>query len=137
MANITVTPIRKLALGVAKIRDTEDKEDLEEHVIQVGTRDEIGELADTVNEMTRGLVEAARANKALMLGKGVQKMFLPLAKERDGSKGSTAEEDSKDVEIYGYYEGADEVSGDYFDFKKLDDLFNTIPVDHLLLQAPS
>jgi hypothetical protein len=121
MANITVGPIRKLAAGVAKIRDTGDKEELEKHVIEVGTRDEIGELADTVNAMTRGLVEAARANKALMLGKNVQKMFLPLAKERDGTKGSTAEEDSKDVEIYGYYEGADEVSGDYFDFKKLDE----------------
>ncbi|HKM53291.1 MAG TPA: hypothetical protein VJY33_07740, partial [Isosphaeraceae bacterium] len=47
MANITVTPIRKLAQGVAKIRDTEDKEQLEGHKIVVRTRDEIGDLADT------------------------------------------------------------------------------------------
>ena len=120
MANITVTPIRKLAQGVAKIRDTEDKEQLESHKIVVRTRDEIGDLADTVNEMTQGLVKAARANKELMLGKDVQKMFLPLEKDRVGKKGSTAEADTKDVEIYGYYEGAAEVSGDYFDFRQLD-----------------
>ncbi|MFI5367581.1 MAG: SpoIIE family protein phosphatase, partial [Spirochaetia bacterium] len=120
MANITVTPIRKLAQGVARIRDTEDKEQLENHKIVVRTRDEIGDLADTVNEMTQGLVKAARANKELMLGKDVQKMFLPLEKDRAGKKGSTAEADTKDVEIYGYYEGAAEVSGDYFDFKQLD-----------------
>jgi hypothetical protein len=55
-----------------------------------------------------------------MLGKDVQKMFLPLEKDRVGKKGSTAEADTKDVEIYGYYEGAAEVSGDYFDFRQLD-----------------
>jgi len=121
MANITVTPIRKLAQGVAVIRDTEDKEQLKDHTIVVRTRDEIGTLADTVNAMTQGLVKAAIANKELMLGKDVQKMFLPLAKDRAGRKGSTAEEDTKDVEFYGYYEGAAEVSGDYFDFKPLDE----------------
>ncbi len=121
MANITVTPIRKLAQGVAVIRDTEDKELLKDHTIVVRTRDEIGTLADTVNAMTQGLVKAAVANKELMLGKDVQKMFLPLAKDRAGRKGSTAEEDTKDVEFYGYYEGAAEVSGDYFDFKPLDE----------------
>jgi len=47
-------------------------------------------------------------------------MFLPLEKDRVGKKGSTAEADTKDVEIYGYYEGAAEVSGDYFDFRQLD-----------------
>ncbi|MGA2975781.1 MAG: SpoIIE family protein phosphatase [Spirochaetia bacterium] len=121
MASITVTPIRKLARGVAVIRDTEDKEHLKEHVIEVGTRDEIGQLAETVNEMTRGLVEAAVKNKLLLLGKDVQKRFLPLEKDTQNRIGTTASEETKAVEIYGYYEGAKEVSGDYFDFKKLDE----------------
>jgi len=121
MANITVTPIRKLAAGVAKIRDTERKEDLKEHVIEVGTRDEIGQLADTVNQMTQGLVKAAIANNDLLVGKDIQKMFLPLEKDAMDRKGTTAEEQTAAVEIYGYYEGAKGVSGDYFDFKKLDD----------------
>jgi HAMP domain-containing protein len=124
MANITVTPIRKLAEGVKVIRDTADKEKFKGHPpIQVRTRDEIGDLAENVNEMSERLADAAIANKELMLGKDVQKMFLPLEKDRAGRKGSTAEGDpkDKDVEIYGYYEGAAEVSGDYFDFRKLDE----------------
>ena len=120
MANITVTPIRRLARGVAEIRDTEDKEQLRNHSIAVRTRDEIGLLADTVNAMTQGLVRAAIANKELLLGKDVQKMFLPLEKDSQNRKGTTAREKADRLEIYGYYEGAKGVSGDYFDFKKLD-----------------
>ena len=122
LANITVTPIRKLAEGVAVIRDTEDRRELKSHTIVVRTRDEIGALAETVNEMTQQLVRAALADEELKVGKGVQKMFLPLAKDGSGKKGSTAEGEpkDKDLEIYGYYEGAAQVSGDYFDFKKLD-----------------
>ena len=78
LANITVTPIGRLARGVAVIRDTEDKEELKDHTIEVGTRDEIGQLADTVNEMTQGLVKAAIDNKLLLAGIDVQKRFLPL-----------------------------------------------------------
>ncbi|HVO38873.1 MAG TPA: SpoIIE family protein phosphatase [Spirochaetia bacterium] len=122
MASITVTPIRRLAAGVAKIRDTEDKEELKDHRITVRTRDEIGTLAATVNDMTQGLVKAAAANKELMLGKDIQKMFLPLEKDAEARKGTTAGEETPQLEIYGYYEGAKGVSGDYFDFKKLDDV---------------
>jgi serine phosphatase RsbU (regulator of sigma subunit) len=121
LANITITPIRRLVKGVAQIRDTEDKEDLKNLAISVGTRDEIGLLAETVNEMSQGLARAAAANKMLLLGKDVQKMFLPLEKDAQGRKKSTAEEDADQVEIYGYYEGAKGVSGDFFDFRKLDD----------------
>jgi serine phosphatase RsbU (regulator of sigma subunit) len=120
LASITVTPIRRLVKGVARIRDEEDKENLKTHVITVGTRDEIGLLADTVNEMTQGLVKAAAANKELLIGKDIQKKFLPLQETPAGAKGSTAEEESDLVGLYGYYEGARVVSGDYFDFKKLD-----------------
>ncbi len=121
LASIVVTPIRRLVKGVATIRDTEDKEALKSHTINVGTRDEIGLLADTVNDMTQGLVKAAVANKMLLLGKEVQKMFLPLEKDERGMKISTAGEETPLIEVYGYYEGAKVVSGDYFDFKKLDD----------------
>ena len=67
VARITVKPIRRLASGVAVIRDTADKEMLKDHSIRVGTRDEIGWLTEMVNEMTQGLVKAAAANKELLL----------------------------------------------------------------------
>ncbi|MGA2378953.1 MAG: SpoIIE family protein phosphatase [Spirochaetia bacterium] len=123
MASITVTPIRRLARGVAIIRDTEDKEQLKDHSIEVGTRDEIGSLAETVNEMTQGLVKAAIANKELLQGIDVQKRFLPLLKEKAGGAASTAEEENPRLEIFGYYKGAKGVSGDYFDFRRLDDTY--------------
>jgi Stage II sporulation protein E (SpoIIE)/HAMP domain len=122
MASITVTPIRKLARGVEVIRDTQDKEELKDHKITVRTRDEIGLLAATVNDMTHGLVEAAKANKQLMIGKDVQKRFLPLVKSADKKSSNTAEEENDKVVMYGYYEGAKGVSGDYFDLKKLDEI---------------
>ncbi len=127
MANITVGPIKKLAAGVAKIRDTEDKEELEnEPPIDVGTRDEIGSLAATVNEMRAGLVTAAKAQKEMTMGKDIQRMFLPLAKVAGDKKGATAGEQTDLLEIFGYYEGARAVSGDFFDYRKLADKYYAI-----------
>jgi hypothetical protein len=104
------------------IRDTEDKEELRQHVIDIKTRDEIAALADTVNQMTLGLAAAAAANKDLILGKDTQKMFTPLILSPDGErKLTTAYELNDNVEFFGYYEGAKGVSGDYFDYTKLDE----------------
>jgi hypothetical protein len=120
MATITIIPIRTLRAGVAVIRDTTDKALLKDHSIVVKTRDEIRELADTVNQMTQGLVKAAIANKELVVGKEVQKMFIPLDLDASGKKRTTGSAANEFVDIFGYYEGAKGVSGDYFDFKKLD-----------------
>jgi serine phosphatase RsbU (regulator of sigma subunit) len=120
-ATIMIIPIRRLVEGVALIRDTEDKEELKDHQIRVKSRDEISELAETVNQMTDGLVNAAIANKELMIGKDVQRMFLPLDMTKSGAKGTTGKKESDLFSFFGYYEGASGVSGDYFDFKQLDD----------------
>ena len=120
-ASIMIIPIRRLLEGVEKIRDTEDKEKLKDHVINVRTKDEISALAETVNQMTMGLVKAAVANKDLTVGKEVQKMFIPLEVGSDGTKKTTGREETEKVSFFGYYEGAKGVSGDYFDYKKLDD----------------
>ena len=118
-----VSPIRKLVEAIEKIRDTEDKEDLKGERIEVATRDELYELASAVNTLTEGLVKAAAASKDLTLGKQTQKMFLPLQKNNRGDKLSTGIEESPDVSFFGYYEGAKGVSGDFFDFQKLDDRY--------------
>ena len=122
LAYLTVIPINRLVRGVEIIRDTEDKEKLKDHVIDVKTRDELSRLAETVNEMTRGLVAAAAANKDLVLGKDTQKMFTPLEQDPvTNRKLTTAREMSDGAEFFGYYEGAKGVSGDYFDYRKLDE----------------
>ena len=94
---------------------------MKDHFIDIKQRDEIRILADTVNEMTQGLVKAAIANKELIVGKGIQKMFIPLEQDEQGNKGTVGGEKNDQVEIFGFYEGAKGVSGDYFDYRKLDD----------------
>ena len=127
MASITINPIKKLAAGVAVIRDTEDKEELRGHVIDVSSRDEIGTLATTVNQMTQALVKAAMAAKDLTVGKEVQRMFIPLAVDAQGEKkGTTGGEQDETIEIFGFYEGAKGVSGDYFDYIKLTDKYYAV-----------
>lgn len=123
LASITISPIKKLVAGVEKIRDTEDKEELKDHSINIKQQDEIRILADTVNQMTQGLVKAAAASKELTVGKEVQKMFIPLKTDSKGAKLTTGGEKNKNVEIFGYYEGAKGVSGDYFDYIKLSEQY--------------
>ncbi len=50
----------------------------------------------------------------------IQKMFMPF-KDVDGIKSNCFDEKNEYLEIFGYYKGADELSGDYFNYVKLDD----------------
>jgi hypothetical protein len=121
LASIIVKPIRKLASHVAVIGGTADKTKLNGKDIEITSHDEIGQLGETVNEMTHGLVKAAQDEKLLMDGKVVQQTFLPLLTSKEGVKQTIAQLNESKVQCFGYYEGASGVSGDYFDYKKLDD----------------
>jgi serine phosphatase RsbU (regulator of sigma subunit) len=121
LASITIIPIRRLVQGVEKISATEDKEELREYSIDVKTRDEINDLAEAINQMTHGLARAAAASKDLTVGKEIQKMFIPLEVGPSGKKLTTGRIETPDVEFFGYYEGAKGVSGDYFEYHKLDE----------------
>ncbi len=121
LASIIIRPIRQLSAHVQMIRDTEDKEELAGKDIVIKARDEIGHLGDVVNDMTHGLVKAAAAAKDLTVGKEVQKMFIPLSVDESGRKLTTGKEEDANAAFFGYYEGAKGVSGDYFDYLKLDD----------------
>ena len=121
LASIIISPVRKLAAHVAMIRDTEDKEQLEGKDLVLKSRDEIGLLGETINGMTHGLVKAAAASKDLTVGKEVQKMFIPLEVDSSGHKLTCGSSSDKTADFFGYYEGAKGVSGDYFDYVKLDD----------------
>lgn len=121
LASIIIRPVKKLAAHVAMIRDTEDKEELEGKDIKIRARDEIGLLGDTVNDMTHGLIKAAAAAKDLTMGKDLQKMFIPLEADERGRKLTTGKMEDDRAQFFGYYEGAKGVSGDYFDYLKLDD----------------
>ncbi len=122
VANIIIRPIKLLASHVAMIRDTEDKEELDGKDIKIRSKDEIGMLGATVNDMIHALVKAAAASKDLTMGKEIQKMFIPLETDTQGRKLTTGSIEDDRTQIFGYYEGAKGVSGDYFDSMKLDDV---------------
>jgi hypothetical protein len=48
-------------------------------------------------------------------------MFISLDVAPDGTKGSVGGTETDKIEIFGFYEGAKTVSGDYFEFVKLDE----------------
>ena len=74
--------------------------------------------------MTLQLAKAAEASKELTVGKDMQKAFIPLEETVVGDskrKLTTGSKTDGNLKFFGYYEGAKGVSGDYFDYRKLDD----------------
>ncbi len=126
LASLIVNPITKVVDFVKKITETEDKTQLGESKVDVKSHDEIGTLGEAINEMTAGLVKAASDAKMSLAARTVQQAFLPLSLSKSGEKRTTAFEKDSGFELFGYYEGTDDVSGDYFDYKKLDDRFLAI-----------
>jgi hypothetical protein len=120
LATLIIIPLNRLVNHIAIIRDTGDKRKLEGFDIQITTNDEIAVLGETINDMTRSLVKAARASADLSIGKEIQKKFIPLDLDDDGNKLTSGFKAFEGVEFFGYYEGAKGVSGDYFDYQALD-----------------
>ena len=120
LASIIIKPIKKLASYVRVIGETKDKAKLKGKDFKVTTKDEIGQLGDVINDMTSQLAKAAEDEKLSLDGKAVQQAFLPLLAGRQKPQ-TVAKLKEGAVECFGYYEGASGVSGDYFDYRKLDD----------------
>ena len=122
LAAIIIRPIHILARGIEVIRDAKDiAKELKDHSIETKTRDELSLLADTINQMTVRLVDAANANQMLLMGKDVQKQYLSLDKlEGSNVKATTVKKEDANIALFGYYEGALGVSGDLFDYKEVD-----------------
>jgi serine phosphatase RsbU (regulator of sigma subunit) len=120
LSGLIIRPIRRLVRHVELIRDTEDTSRLEGIRIPITTNDELAVLGATINDMTSSLVRAAHASQDLIIGKEIQKKFIPLEIDGDGNKLTTGYKDTQYVQFFGYYEGAKGVSGDYFDYQDLD-----------------
>ncbi len=130
LATIIIIPINHLLSKVQEISSTEDHSTLKGFSVKVKSKDEISDLAEAVNVMAHGLYVAAEAKKELTVGKEIQKRFIPLEMGQDGTKLSTGAKVTDFVDIFGYYEGAKGVSGDYFDFIEIDpDIFAVIKCD--------
>ncbi len=120
-ASLIVRPIKKLESHVIMIGQTKNKINLKGKDVEIKSKDEVGRLGDAVNNMTHELVANAEEEALAMDGKAVQKAFLPLEALGANNKNTIAEYVDKELECFGYYEGESGVSGDYFDYKRLDD----------------
>jgi len=121
ISSLMLKPIQAIIRGVSSIRDQPNMLEHESFEIVSKTRDELSELADTINGMVRGLYNAALEQKELVAGQEIQKTFLPLKQNEHGVKLSIGGAKNPFFHLFGYYEGADAVSGDYFDFRQLDE----------------
>lgn len=126
LATIVVIPINRLVDLVTFISETEDKEELHGHGLQMKSGDELNVLANSINQMMEGLAKAAATDKDLRFGKETQKAFIPLEPISDDTKRVSGEFDEPDVYFFGYYEGAKGVSGDYFTYRKLNDRYYAV-----------
>lgn len=128
LSAIIVGPIRSLAAEVDKIKgiialdvgaQVQKFEEHAKHELVLRGNDELSDLNETFSEMVHGLSKAADANVDLYAGKDIQRKFLPLDKRADGKKGATGALRTDYLDVFGYYEGAWGVSGDYFDYKRV------------------
>jgi serine phosphatase RsbU (regulator of sigma subunit) len=128
LANYLTIPIKTIVHHVERIRDTENFIDLQNARLEVNTKgdDELAILGETINEMTQGLASAARAAADLTIGKEIQKKFIPLDFDLNGQKLSAGFKDTRRTQFFGYYEGAKGVSGDFYDYRDLDDRYCAI-----------
>jgi len=120
LSTIFLKPIGALAAHAAMIQDTDDKETLTGKSVIIKSKDELGMLGQTINNMTEQIAAAAMLAKDLKFGQEIQKMFIPLELSPSGRKLTTGSHRDLYCEFFGYYEGAHGVSGDYFDYIKLD-----------------
>lgn len=119
-ATLIIKPIKKLEAHVIMIGQTKNKANLKGKDVEIKSKDEVGRLGTAINNMAHELVANAEEEALAMDGKAVQKAFLPLTSTGMNNKNTYAEYADEKIQCYGYYEGESGVSGDYFDYKKLD-----------------
>lgn len=107
LARFIVWPVRVLTQGAEKIGAGNLT-----HRIEVSTRDELGQLAHSFNDMTTRLkvaqdelLEKQRMEEELRIAQEIQESLLP-----------TSFPEVKGYDIHAMYHAAKEVGGDYFDF---------------------
>jgi serine phosphatase RsbU (regulator of sigma subunit) len=126
LSSLIVRPIQKLAHHVQVFRDTKDKKKLVGMEIQINTHDEIAVLGSAIHKMIQDLALAAATESEISIGREIQKKFLPLEMDKNGNKLSSGRHETADVVFFGYYAGAEKISGDYFDYHDLDGRYYAI-----------
>ena len=126
LASLIVKPIKKLEshlveVGSLMTKSVRERQKLEKKHIDIKSKDEIGHLGDVVNKMTLSAGLAAYEEFLQLDGKAVQERFIPLMDGECGRKLPLVKLNEEKLDLFAFYKGDSAVSGDYFDYKKLDD----------------
>lgn len=118
-----VKPISRLEKAVKDISEENNKELLLRNELKNLPNNEIGRLGESVNRLQRDLGFSARELNLQLNASEIQQGLVPLEPLSGNVKQNISRIEDKNVREFAYYKGAAGVSGDYFDFKKLDDRF--------------
>ncbi len=116
-----VHPINGISAKMMEILSSDEQKKNARSSIAIHSNDTLGMLSYSLDNIHDRFAQNAILNKDLAFGKEIQKMFLPLQSNDVGGKLSTGFYRDSYVDFFGYYEGAHGVSGDYFDYIKLDE----------------
>ena len=107
LVSMIVRPIRELAAGARVIGSGNL-----DHQVEVRSRDEVGDLARTFNEMTqdlkaaqRRLIETEKFDQELKIATEIQQALLPKSLPK-----------VLGLDLGAYYKSAKDVGGDYYDY---------------------
>ena len=125
LASLIVKPIKQLEshlveVGSLMTKSVRERQKLEKKHIDIKSKDEIGHLGDVVNKMTLSAGLAAYEEFLQLDGKAVQERFIPLMDGEGGRKLPLVKLNEEKLDLFAFYKGDSAVSGDYFDYKKLD-----------------
>ncbi len=126
LSSLIVRPIKKLEnhlqdVGSLMTKSVRERQRLEKKHIDIKSKDEIGRLGDVVNQMTLSVGLAAYEEFLQLDGKAVQERFIPLEEGEGGRKLPIVRLNEDRLSLFAFYKGDSAVSGDYFDYKKLDE----------------
>ena len=125
-SSVAAMRVRKLLNHARLVSNTTKERALSLMEIRIGGQDEVAVLGNVFNSITQKLAKAAIMSSGLSAGKKLQRKLLPLDTDKKGEMFDFSHKDTGTTIFFAYYEEAEEISGDYFDYRNLDDRYYAI-----------
>ncbi|MCL2192175.1 MAG: SpoIIE family protein phosphatase [Treponema sp.] len=123
---VAATRMRKLLNHARLVLSTDGERELSRMEILMDGQDEVAVLGNMFNSITQRLAKTAMMISGLSAGKKLQRKLLPLDRDKKGEMFDFSHKDTGTTIFFAYYEEAQEISGDYFDYRNLDDRYYAI-----------
>ena len=125
-STVSVARVRRLLNHARLVIAASNERNLSHMEIHLRGQDEISVLGNIFNDMTRRLAKTTTTMAGLSAGKRLQRKLLPLDTDENGNTFDFSYREVENTIFFAYYEGAEEISGDYFDYRNLDGRYYAI-----------